>query len=513
MENSKLKLTSLGFWLALVAITFVHLDVGQTFWSGMGTAYAQDDGGDDDDDDGGDDDAGNDDAGNNDGGEVVDENDDSGEDTELGTSDGDDDQVAPANGSGERTRDSPEGANPTTPRRDRVIESAPPPLFAPGEIVVTDLSDKDLAALQADGFTVIERIELVDVAVVLHRLRVPDGLTLVEARDRVRARPTGATGDFNHYFRTEGETSVQAPDPVATPLSIGPVATCAHLNCAVLNLIGWPAARDASPVCQVTVPVGVIDTGVNAAHENLVGADIEVLRLVAEEVEASRAVHGTSVAALLVGQKPDRAPGLIPEANLVVVDVFGRDGGDERASVASLVKALDLLAMRGVRVINMSLVGPPNVALEATLARLNSPGGAVVLAAAGNGGPGAEVAYPAGYPSVLAITAVDSRGQVYRRAQRGAHVDLAAPGVEVWSATSISGVKPKTGTSFAVPFATAVAAILVSRDPDATPEAIATRLRGLVRDVGSAGPDEVFGAGLLQLDTLCVPELDFAALE
>ena len=196
------------------------------------------------------------------------------------------------------------------------------------------------------------------------------------------------------------------------------------------------------------MPVGVIATGVNAAPETLAGATIEVLPLAAEAVDPSAAVHGTAVAALRVGQRPDRAPGLIPEARLVVVDVLRRHGGDERASAASRVKALDLLSTRGVKVINLSLAGPPTAALHQVLLRLTGPGGAVVLAAA-------EVAYAAGYANVLAVTAVDQRGQVCRRAQRGPPLDLAAPGVEVWSAISVPGVRLTTGTSFAVPFATA----------------------------------------------------------
>ncbi|MDZ4392882.1 S8 family serine peptidase [Cypionkella sp.] len=468
-----------ALWSAVLAIVFVQPQFGFSVWSGVGIAFAQDD-------DGGDDDGGDDDGDDRDDGDRD---------------DGRDNDRSP----GKRTIRVKPGKS-ATPRRTPRVEVAPAPDFAQGEIVVTNLSESDLAQLQTEGFAVIELVELVEVAVVLHRLRVPRGLTLEQARDRVRAQPTGTTGDFNHYYRTEEEPTAPAFGSAITPVALAPSMPCAHLNCAALDLIGWPAERNQSPQCRVTVPVGVIDTGVNAAHENLLGADIEVLRLVDEEVDASKAVHGTAVAALIVGQDTDRVPGLIPEAKVLVVDVFGRNGGDERASVVSLVKALDLLVVRGVKVINMSLAGPPNATLEAALARLAEPGGAVVLAAVGNGGPKAAVAYPAGYPSVLAVTAVDQRGQVYRRAQRGAHIDLAAPGVEVWSATSISGVKPKSGTSFAVPFATAVAAVLASRDPTATPDALAAQLRALVRDIGAPGPDEVFGAGLLSAATLCAPK-------
>jgi hypothetical protein len=57
-----------------------------------------------------------------------------------------------------------------------------------------------------------------------------------------------------------------------------------------------------------------------------------------------------------------------------------------------------------------------------------------------------------------------------------------------------------------VPFATAVAAVIASHDPALTPEAVVEKLRAMVRDIGAPGPDEVFGAGLLSLGSLCAPE-------
>ncbi len=489
----------------LLAVGFLSAE----HWPTAGAAFAQDDDSDDDgpDDDGGDDD----DAGGNDpaGDTAVDR---------------------PA-------RDPARARDRALPRAEarrssggQVPGNAPAvrrEVFAPGEIVVTNLGDSDLAVLQAEGFVLIERVDLTNVAVALHRLQVPGGLTLEQARDRVRAQPTGGTGDFNHFYRSEqqdqktdvisdasvaGVAAPPAPD-LASAQPIAATPPCTHLNCAALALIDWPPARETMPLCRVTVPIGVVDTGVNAAHENLFGANLEVLQLVSEKIDASKAIHGTAVAALLVGQSDDRAPGLIPEAQVIAVDIFGRDGADERASVVSLVRALDLLARRGVKVINMSLAGPQNAILEAALTEIAKPGGALLLAAAGNGGPTAETAYPAGFPTVMAVTAVDQRGQVYRLAQRGAHLDLAAPGVDIWSATSIRGVKPKTGTSFAVPFVTAAAAVLASRNPQATPDGLAAHLRTLARDVGAEGPDVIFGAGLLSLENLCKSEIFVPAVE
>jgi minor extracellular protease Epr len=205
----------------------------------------------------------------------------------------------------------------------------------------------------------------------------------------------------------------------------------------------------------------------------------------------------------LVGAEESRVPGLIPEAEVIAVDVFSDVAGDERADVPSLLRGLDLLRGRGVRVMNLSLAGPENGVLQAALDAMAGPEGAVIVAAAGNAGPDAPPAWPAAHPGVLAVTAVDARGRVYRGAQRGDHIDLAAPGVGLLAATSIRGARGKTGTSYAVPFVTAAAAVMLSQNPDLTPDEVAAALKAQARDLGAEGPDEVFGAGLLEASAIC----------
>jgi subtilisin family serine protease len=163
---------------------------------------------------------------------------------------------------------------------------------------------------------------------------------------------------------------------------------------------------------------------------------------------------------------------------------------------------MDFLAGRGTRVLNLSLAGPPNAVLEEAIARL-AAAGVVVVAAAGNGGPRAEPAYPAAYPTVIAVTAVDRSGAIYRRAGRGDHIDIAAPGVEVWTAASVRGARPKTGTSFAAPFVSAAAALLLGAEPNLAPADVRLRLKAAAQDLGETGEDPVFGAGLVQATGLC----------
>jgi subtilisin family serine protease len=167
------------------------------------------------------------------------------------------------------------------------------------------------------------------------------------------------------------------------------------------------------------------------------------------------------------------------------------------------VRALDHLSERGVQVINLSLAGPPNTVLEDTLLQLTGQRNIPVIAAAGNGGPRADPAYPAAYDNVIAVTAVDSGGTVYRRAIRGAHVEIAAPGVEVWTAASVKGARWKTGASFAAPYVTAAVALWLQHDPMLTPEEIRARLTGSAGDLGPDGVDETYGYGVLNLGSTC----------
>lgn len=371
-------------------------------------------------------------------------------------------------------------AAPSTP-------APPPPVLAGGEIVALDLSAADLATLLGAGFAVIEERTVPALGVTARRLDVPDGVALADARETVRALPSGQDADFNHYYRSEQ----------------GFAADCAGADCPARLSIGWPAVPSRAAACGATVTIGMIDTGINETHETFRGANIEVHRRADAALDPSRAVHGTAVAALLVGDPATRAAGLVPGARLIAVDAFHRAGSDERADAFTLVDSLGFLADRGATVINLSLAGPPNTVLAEVVDRLTVTQDIVLVSAAGNGGPRAEPFFPAAYDPVIAVTAVDRVGNVYRRAGQGPHIDLAAPGVDVWTAASVSGARWKTGTSFAVPFVTAAAAMLRETEPELSAAGVAEALRARAVDLGTPGPDPVFGAGRLSLGAVC----------
>lgn len=424
----------------------------------------------DDDDDGGDDD-------------DDDDDDDGGGRSGGGNGDGDDRPRRGGNNEMPRFLRNLFG-QPEAPRRVRAAPAPtpPPPAYRP-ELVTLNLSQADLDTLIAQGFQVLEQQSIPSLNVTMRRLQAPPALTLEDARDAVRALPSGADADFNHYYRSE---------------------SCE--NCEAQRQVGWqmPASRDYS--CGPEVTLGIVDTGINPDHDTFAGARLEVLQLETGE-DPSREMHGTSVASLLVGDPGSRTPGLVPDLRLVAVDAFHQSGADERADAFSLIRAMDMVREKGAQVLNLSLAGPANSVLEQAVARMVADG-MVIVAATGNGGARAEPAFPAAYPGVIAVTAVDRGGKIYRRAGRGAHVHLAAPGVEVWTAASISGGRPKTGTSFAAPFVSAAAARLLQSDPALTPEGVAERLAITATDLGDPGRDDTFGHGLLTFDASCETEAE-----
>lgn len=377
------------------------------------------------------------------------------------------------------------------PRRAQRRPAPPPPERAPDEIVVLGISDDAIETLVERGYRVLERDTVGQPPNTLVKFRIPRGTSLEAARDEAAdLDPEAATG-LNHYYRA-------GSDNVPSPLD-----ACDGYHCAAPRLINWPVLPGSGGSCGAGARIGLIDTGINPDHETFKGGKLELLGDVVEDLPESSRQHGTAVAAILIGSAESRSPGLLPDATVIAVDAFHRAGGrDERSDVFALVRALEMLAARDVSIINLSLAGPPNPLVEAIVTRLNAAG-VVLVAAAGNGGPRAKPAYPGAYPGVIAVTALDRSKRVYRRAGRGPHIDFAAPGVDVWTAASIRGARTKTGTSFAVPFVTAAAALAQAGHGEADPDAVLAALVDTALDLGDPGRDDIFGHGLVQAAGLC----------
>ena len=246
---------------------------------------------------------------------------------------------------------------------------------------------------------------------------------------------------------------------------------------------------------QTSGAIGVVDTAVELAHPSLEGANITQRDFV-DSSGIRPSAHGTAVLSILASRS-DTIMGLMPNARFASASVFFEtQTGAVRAPTSSLISALGWLVEERVDVINISLTGPANRLLEAAIRRTQSAG-VPIVAAVGNDGPAAAPLYPAAYPDVIGVTAVSENKNIYRLANRGTHVDLAAPGVGVTVAAPEGRYVHRSGTSFAAPFVAAAILSHKSRQIENNSNWLDT-IVGSAEDLGAPGRDPIFGHGLVR---------------
>jgi len=333
-------------------------------------------------------------------------------------------------------------------------------------LVETEASVARLAQAARDlGYTPEAGQQLSGLGLWMVPIDVPSDVTGLEAINALEASVPEATVGVNHAYR----------------LQITGPANGSILNFAN-DLIAWP-----EETCTARRRVGLIDGQVDGMSRALAGAVVRAEQFV-DVPNAEGARHGSEVAAVLAD--PTRLRGL----ELYSANVVGSDpSGSPVAGAAEMVQALDWMAASQVTVVSVSLAGPYNKLLDlAVNSALDQ--GVRIVAAVGNSGPRAEPQYPAAFPGVIAVTAIDARERIFRNAVRGPHVDLAAAGVDIFVPTGETG-RFVSGTSVAAPLVAASLAAQERLDPEA--------LFVSARDLGPEGKDAVFGHGLLQASGVC----------
>lgn len=233
--------------------------------------------------------------------------------------------------------------------------------------------------------------------------------------------------------------------------------------------------------------------------------------------------HGTSVAGIIASKADNIGlTGVAPKVKIMDLRTFDPKG---RATVDSIIKALDYAAANGARIVNMSfgglgcfeLPGQLRQAVERALAK-----GAILVASAGNFGEAFPtcVSYPAAYPDVIAVGAIGTDGNVTSYSQGGPKLDVVAPGGDIsyekflelaakienfeqflpllksalLSPYPFGGYGPFFGTSAAAPHVSGVLALMLSVNPKLTREQAAQILR---RTATQKTPRSRYGYGVV----------------
>jgi cyanobactin maturation PatA/PatG family protease len=239
-------------------------------------------------------------------------------------------------------------------------------------------------------------------------------------------------------------------------------------------MTGWSAAtfRKEIPLSlgqgDPEVTVAILDGPVDLTHDCFRGARLHTLETVAkaDAVEGGATAHGTHVASLIFGQPASSIDGLAPLCRGLIIPIFGDDS--LRCSQLDLARSILLAIENDAHIINISggqlaQSGEPHPVLAQAIdscIRQN----VLIIAAAGNDGCDC-LHIPAAVSSVLAVGAMDEQGQPLPSSNWGSayrEQGVLAPGSNVLGAALHGGVARKSGTSFAAPLVSAIAALLVS---------------------------------------------------
>ncbi len=302
---------------------------------------------------------------------------------------------------------------------------------------------------RAAGLIVVRERVLSELDATVVTFRAAAGTSTASALALLRELDADGWYDFNHLYTSSGAT--------------GPDVRAASSNTAAAPEPEAPAAG---------TRLGLVDGGVDGGHAVFRGATIAHWGCAGKSMPSP---HGTAVASLMIG-KADRFAGVAPKASLYAADIYC--GSPTGGAADTIVEALAWMAKARIGVVNLSLVGPPNRTLERVV-RAMTVRGHVLVAAVGNDGPAAAPLYPASYPGVVGVSAVDARRRALPEAARGPQVMFAAPGSNM-AAANTGPVPYQTvrGTSFAAPIvATLLALQLAGPDPAAAKGAIADLAR------------------------------------
>jgi Subtilase family len=276
---------------------------------------------------------------------------------------------------------------------------------------------------------------------------------------------------------------------------------------------GYVVGPGLAPPAPGTAAIAVVDDQVDVGHPDLAANTRQL------NPGPVLAPHGTMVASAAAGAfNGSGVVGIFPSTPVVSV------GLPPQITCADAANGIIAAARAGAKIINLSLGSPNDCASLFGSVQVAYAAGSLVVAAAGNEfASGNPVIYPAAYPHVLSVAALDPNLAPSGFSSENTAVDVAAPGVDVPLAIpaafdnqdgAADGITLGSGTSFAAPLASGAAAWLATARPELSNGQLADVLRRSARDVATRGYDAASGYGLIRMaDALAQPKPEPDVLE
>lgn len=250
-----------------------------------------------------------------------------------------------------------------------------------------------------------------------------------------------------------------------------------------------------------SVLVGVIDTGIDLTHPDLLGR--RVLGAVAVDAVVWQSDlqdpiiedingHGTQVSGV-ISAETDNALGIASVGrNIRLLPIRVSQNVAGGAFLSDILRGARAAADAGAVAVSVSYSGLTNPAVETTGQYITSAGSLLFWAAGNNA---ATLGQEFNWPSVIIVGATDASDTLAGFSARGPTIDLVAPGVSILTTSRGGEYTPVSGTSFSAPIAAAVAGLVKSANTSLTGQQIDAILRSTAADLGVAGPDDLFGSG------------------
>jgi hypothetical protein len=392
--------------------------------------------------------------------------------------------IPPGGGSPNYVPPQQQFSSPATPSR-RAITSVPPGEHVLNEVVIELDGNPPVTFTTALAARFqLERIESLRLPLTnstIYRWRIPNTVqrSAVSVVQTLQASGAVKFASLNYIYRVSQAAMASAPaeKPDGDPAQY------------TLGKLRLPLAHGLAKGDQVLV--AVIDSGVDTAHPEFAGVIADTYDLL-DPAEPPHS-HGTAIAGAIAAHS--RLMGVAPSAKILAIRAFGESKGSAESTTFNILKSMNWAVEKNANIINMSFAGPKDPALSRSLAAARQKG-IVLIAAVGNAGPKSPPLYPAADANVIAVTATDSDDQLFKASNRGNHIAVAAPGVDILLPSPGGGYQVSSGTSFAAAHVSGIAALILERNRDLKHDAVRKILTSSAKDLGPKGRDIYFGAGL-----------------